>query len=319
VLVLLLGGRAMAAPATNDPEAQPAPSGAAPVLDGRVPLAAGFPPAELAGIGAAASWYVALVAFQRPIVTGLLGGTDARGCERCRLGAPGQLDRDVSEALYRGPDAAPLFGRFPDRLGMAIGPAVAGLFYLEDALLLWSTGRGVTGNRHADHELVALVEAFALAMAVNQTVKVSTGRLRPYYELGRSPSLPPPPDTNLSFFSGHATSAFTLAAFVSRDLGDWLAVRPLARAAPAARILVGRVVPAVALYGAASLVAVSRIVDQAHYLTDVALGAAVGSLVGNLVYALHFDTAGAPRRLGASAATARLHPLPGGVALAGEY
>ncbi len=287
--------------------------------EARVPITASFPVAELATIGGLSAWYVGLTALQKPIVDARLGGTGDTSCDHCRFGPPDAVDRAISEALYRGPRAGALLGRVPDHLGLAIGPAITGLFYLHDAVLQWSVGHGVTGNHNADHELVALLEAFALAMGVNQTVKLATGRLRPYYELERGPSLPPPPDANLSFYSGHATASFTMAAFIYRDVSDWLVSHPLARSPSATRIAVGRILPAVGLYGAASLVAVSRIVDQAHYFSDVALGAATGAAIGNGIYALHFDGDGRPRRWRAEEVAIELVPLPGGLALAGVY
>jgi len=41
---------------------------------------------------------------------------------------------------------------------------------------------------------------------------------------------------------------------------------------------------------------VSRIVDQQHWPTDVAMGAVTGALIANAVYALHFERDGQPRR-----------------------
>jgi membrane-associated phospholipid phosphatase len=124
---------------------------------------------------------------------------------------------------------------------------------------------------------------------------------------------------NLSFFSGHATSSFTIAAFVNRDLGDWLVVRPLASSHPAVKIVVGRVLPAAGRHGVATLVGVSRIVDQAHYLSDVGVGALVGTAIGNAVSALHFDGLGRPRRWHVRDVHASAVPFPGGVAVAGTF
>ncbi len=42
------------------------------------------------------------------------------------------------------------------------------------------------------------------------------------------------------------------------------------------------------LYGWASYVGYSRIRDSKHYLTDVIVGAAVGTVISNLLYTLHF-------------------------------
>ena len=194
-----------------------------------------------------------------------------------------------AEALYRGPGAGRFLARTPDYFGAIVAPALTLGTYGLDGFSA-SFGRPFWG-RHADHELLALVEAYAVTLALTQTVKVSVGRERPEYELGRGerPS-GDDPERTLSFFSGHSSSSFCLAAFVSRDVGDWLVTYK------GAGTFTGRVLPSIVLYGLAGLVGFSRIVDQKHYLTDVAVGAVVGATAGNLFYALHFEADGRPRR-----------------------
>jgi membrane-associated phospholipid phosphatase len=113
----------------------------------------------------------------------------------------------------------------------------------------------------------------------------------------------------VSFYSGHSTSSFTLAAFVSRDLGDWLVAR-------GASTFAGRVLPATLLYGAAATVALSRVIDQAHYTSDVVVGSLTGILFGNLFYSLHFDENGRPRR---RTPQTQVVAVPGGIGLAGVF
>jgi membrane-associated phospholipid phosphatase len=78
-----------------------------------------------------------------------------------------------------------------------------------------------------------------------------------------------------SFFSGHSTSSFAAASFVSKVLGDmfgsstWL------------NVVRG------ASFSAAALVAWGRAAGGVHFPTDVVLGVPVGIAIGYLVPALH--------------------------------
>jgi membrane-associated phospholipid phosphatase len=87
-----------------------------------------------------------------------------------------------------------------------------------------------------------------------------------------------------SFFSGHASSAFYSMTFVNKrtrsimrhrltpgEYGDW------------------KWLPPVIFYGWASFVGLSRIQAYKHYTTDVAVGALVGWLVGELFFAFNDD------------------------------
>lgn len=65
-----------------------------------------------------------------------------------------------------------------------------------------------------------------------------------------------------SFYSGHSANAFTVATVVSRHYGTKASI---------------------ASYATASLIAVSRLESNKHFLTDVVTGAAVGYIVGRTV------------------------------------
>src|SRR5205085_4476308 len=106
------------------------------------------------------------------------------------------------------------------------------------------------------------------------------------------------------------------------DVSDNLRWRVLADAPPAERFLAGTLAPYVVGFGAASLVGVSRIIDQQHWASDVIVGAVVGTLVGHLAYVAHFDHWGRPRRRlpadgPAPVTMMRLVPTGNGLALAG--
>ena len=105
------------------------------------------------------------------------------------------------------------------------------------------------------------VEAFLEAGAANGVIKVVAGRARPsqspddpYHLTGFSLN-------DRSFPSGHTAVAFTLATVAGKEYH----------------------VPVLA-YGIATLTGLARIEQDAHWSTDVLVGAIVGTLVGNLNY-----------------------------------
>lgn len=113
-------------------------------------------------------------------------------------------------------------------------------------------------------------EALAVGSALTALVKGTLGRARPYavhdstsgdYAFGRGFRRG---DAYASLPSGHATAAFALATVVSREAAH-------------RRPQLAHVVTPVA-YGAATLVALSRIYNDKHWASDVALGAGIGTL-----------------------------------------
>lgn len=114
-----------------------------------------------------------------------------------------------------------------------------------------------------------IVESVVVASVVNQAVKFSVGRERPFVHVlpeDQKALTAQPNDNNLSFYSGHTSMAFALvtaAGTVSELRGyknRW-------------------VIWAVGLPAAAS-VGLLRMGADKHYLTDVLVGAAAGSLFG---------------------------------------
>lgn len=269
------------------------------LADERVPIAANFSSEETNLIAGLVVTDLLLYALQADITNNKLS----------LIGAPPAFDRELSQTLYRGPGAGRWLGGVPADVGLFIGPAAVFALYSSDALALKLSGSSFTGDANPDHHLLALIEAFGIAMGINQAVKVAVGRDRPKVFFDRPDAGARNSDSTLSFFSGHATSAFTLASFAHRNLADWLEAR-------GSGPWLGSVLPGVVLYGGASVIGISRIVDQEHYLTDVLAGALVGAVVGNLVYSYHFDSHGRPRR---RHPVFELLPLPGGMAISGRF
>jgi membrane-associated phospholipid phosphatase len=144
-------------------------------------------------------------------------------------------------------------------------------------------------------------EATAIALAMNQVVKFIVGRERPFVHAlpeAEKPLTSRPTDNNVSFYSGHATMGFAMAA-----AGGTVASMRGYRLAPW-------------VWGIGMSLAVAtaylRIAADRHYLSDVTMGAVVGGVTGFAVPYFFHNPHAPPRRVVVAPA-----PLEqGGVALA---
>ncbi|HKV51016.1 MAG TPA: phosphatase PAP2 family protein [Gemmatimonadaceae bacterium] len=136
----------------------------------------------------------------------------------------------------------------------------------------YAVGR-IAGNHTVSEVGLHATEALLLSAAATELVKGVAGRARPYV-------LPPDADEfaalrgfssagRTSFPSGHTSAAFSLAAVVDDEGAiHW---------PHAARIITP------VTYGLASLVGLSRIYKDRHWMSDVAVGALVGEYSGLMV------------------------------------
>ena len=124
------------------------------------------------------------------------------------------------------------------------------------------------GTREGWWDAVAIGEAVALTGTLTSALKYAVGRERPYAIHGNyaAAGKEPGPEDHLSFWSGHTSMAFSIAAATGtvaslrgRDHAGW--------------------VWAVGMT-AATAVGWLRIAGDRHHLTDVLAGAAVGTAVG---------------------------------------
>src|SRR5262245_25526457 len=99
------------------------------------------------------------------------------------LGDPWHWDRRVSERAYRGAGSGEWLKGVPDLTGQVIAPALTFAVYGVDGFAAYF-GHPIWG-RHADHELLALAEAYAVTVGATQAAKLAVGRWRPEYELER--------------------------------------------------------------------------------------------------------------------------------------
>lgn len=120
-------------------------------------------------------------------------------------------------------------------------------------------------------------ESILVAVAVTYALKGLIGRARPYEDVSR------PFDVRLgrgftseryqSFPSGHTTAAFATAAAISTEIGF---IEPDLQ-----------VPVATGLFALASLAGVSRMYHNAHWASDVVVGAAIGTFAGWKVVRYH--------------------------------
>jgi membrane-associated phospholipid phosphatase len=135
---------------------------------------------------------------------------------------------------------------------------------------MYSVGRFASWRTAEDLGLHG-TEAVAVSGIVTALLKDVAGRARPYVSSDTSPR-----DFHLwrglkgdgyqSFPSGHTTAAFAAASVVTSESQRWWAK--------------GVWVVAPAMYGGATLVGLSRMYNNAHWASDVALGAAIGTFSG---------------------------------------
>ncbi|MBK9073110.1 MAG: phosphatase PAP2 family protein [Myxococcales bacterium] len=127
------------------------------------------------------------------------------------------------------------------------------------------------------HDVVIMGQAVAVTRAVTQLVKVSARRHRPFVHAQGPDAVADSPDGTLSFFSGHASTSFSIAASAAT-----IATLRGYKAAP--WMWTGLAVAGTTGY--------LRLAADKHYATDVLTGAAVGTAIGvGLTYLLHGRTA----------------------------
>lgn len=177
------------------------------------------------------------------------------------------MDETITDALsWPTPKYA---AKSADAVAFGVIPVLA-----VGALALSSGLEGRIENLGADALL--LVETLTISSLVNQFVKFSVGRARPFTIRDDPDMYDDRADDNLSFYSGHTNMAFALVV----SAGTIAHIRNY----EAEPYIWGFGIPA------ALFVAYSRIAAEKHYFTDVLIGAAVGSLIGFAVPWLHKTT-----------------------------
>lgn len=120
-----------------------------------------------------------------------------------------------------------------------------------------------TGNTHAKETGELTLEALANTFTVYTAMQVLAGRERPYEGTGEG-SFFRHHSINTSFPGGHAMFTWAIAGIVAHEYPH-----------PLVKILA---------YGAATAVAASRFTARQHFLSDVAVGSAIGYLVSREIF-----------------------------------
>ncbi len=228
------------------------------------------------------------------VAVGLWIGSEALKADlaapACRWCDPGRLDAWARNALVWG-DPKPA-QRASDVLAFAVMPAAAAANALLSAHAAGDTSAGWV-------DLLLVLEAVAITEDVTQLAKFAVGRQRPYVHYGDAAAgTTPSSDDNLSFFSGHTSMAFSLAAAA----GTISTMRGYKSA------------PWVWGVGMALAAATGyfRIAGDKHYLTDVLVGAAVGTGLGIAIPRIFHPREDGPAP---TSATARILPTLGGIVI----
>jgi len=205
----------------------------------------------------------------------------------CKWCVPGPIDGNVANSIaWANPKTADTLSNVM-QFAVPIGVMGFGLlqaYRLDDPASGWAS-------------VLLITQATSLAMLVNTIVKYSVGRARPYVWQGNPDLYAGASDANVSFFGGHTTFVFAVVVsgstlFFMQDM-------------PGAPWVLGVGLAAAAFTG------YLRMAADKHYLSDVLVGAGVGSLIGWAVpYLFH-----RPGRKGAPQA-GDLLPAPGGIAIA---
>ena len=185
-------------------------------------------------------------------------------CIWCRTN---DMDETITNALAWAPPSHA--AKVADVTAFAVIPA-----FTAGALMLSS---GLDHRiENAATDLMLLAETLTLSSLLNQVVKFSVGRARPFTVRDHHGFYENRPDDNLSFYSGHTNMAFALVV----SAGTIAHIRDY----DAEPYIWGIGIP-LALF-----VAYGRIAAEKHYFSDVLVGAIIGSTVGFLVPWLHRNT-----------------------------
>jgi membrane-associated phospholipid phosphatase len=203
----------------------------------------------------------------------------------CRWCVPPSIDADIRKSL---------------KADQTVGANIASYATVALTPVIVLGGLGIAGGQHGGghfwEDTLIVGEAGATTMLVTNLFKAAFGRERPFVHAlsaEQKQSREPSSDDNVSFFSGHASLAFsiataggTVAHLRGYDLEPYIWGVGLSLA---------------------TVTGYLRLVADRHYFTDVLAGAAVGSAIGvGMPLLLHGRTTG-ERNIGVS-------PMPlGGV------
>lgn len=155
-----------------------------------------------------------------------------------------------------------------DKIAEITKPFGNGMYTLPPLGAFYLYGYFLKDDRARKVSLLSL-ESFVISGIFTQAVKFLGQRHRP--GSGASQNTWDGPgfsNSNLSFPSGHSSSAFAIGTVIASEYKDNLLIPPLS-------------------YGISTLTALSRVNDNAHWVSDVFLGSAIGYFTAKAIVALH--------------------------------
>ncbi len=132
----------------------------------------------------------------------------------------------------------------------------------------------LSGEKRLGTVGVMYIETFLLSWGAKEILKYAVNRDRPYLYYDNPPQ-EKEDDWHKSFPSGHTTLAFATAAFTAYTFSEY---NPESN---------WRIPVTAGVYTLAFTTAALRIISGSHFMTDVLMGAAMGSLIGFAVPWLH--------------------------------
>jgi membrane-associated phospholipid phosphatase len=140
---------------------------------------------------------------------------------------------------------------------------------IEIGPVIWAGGL-ILRNESIRMAGLEMFESLAFSSALTNILKVSFGRSRPYLNQGAFKYRPFHASMSgdwASMPSGHTTAAFAMYSALAAHLHNTWA--------------------SIGLYGLATVQGLARIYSDVHWTSDVFLGAAIGTVIGNAVVHMH--------------------------------
>lgn len=151
----------------------------------------------------------------------------------------------------------------------SFGNVVGNPFYAVPSLGLFYLYGHLNHDSKARRASLLAVESIAISGVASMAIKLATQRPRPSSgEASTTWNGPGFKDSDSSFPSIHAQTAFSIASVLAEEYCNIPSVAPIA-------------------YGLATLTGLARIYDNKHWASDVFFGAAIGYITGKAVISYH--------------------------------
>jgi hypothetical protein len=172
------------------------------------------------------------------------------------------LDRDTQKSVQKNRTATTdRISKWTDRYTKRVTNLSIGGLYLSGVIF---------HDRKSKETALLCMESVALAEGVTIGLKHLIGRSRPFGNKGAfdfNPMKFPPPSYSQSFPSGHATTAFAFSSVIAEQYRSWWVK--------------------LSCYSFATVVALGRVNNNFHFISDVFWGGVIGITVGRCLVRFH--------------------------------